>query len=432
MNSRKYLEDYLSQRKRFKSIVKRKKVNFKRMNKQNLIDSRNCPKKFWKNIKTNKSNTSKIEPNAWYQYFKELLCPQNENETENINDNLLADIRQNNDSADLNCIITDEEVRQSIAHLHANKSPGPDGLPAEFFKCTMEFTVPYLTTVFNSILTTGNIPDDWGKSIICPLHKKGSVYDPNNFRGISLIDTVCKIFTNILVKRLDKWTEKFNVIHESQAGFRQKYSTIDNIFTLHALARKYLSKKGGRFYCLFIDFRTAFDSIKHDKLWDALERKGIGGNFLKVWKSLYSKLKSCVKTDDNLTDFFDCTIGTRQGCVGSPKIFTLFINDLVSYLESKLNRGIFVTTEIPDLLALMFADDVACFADTIVGLQRFLNELQRFCNSVGIYINFDKTKIVVHRNEGPLRLTEKWWFEGKNVEIVSFYKYLGIFSSRQN
>ena len=68
----------------------------------------------------------------------------------------------------------------------------------------MEFTIPYLTTVFNSILTTGNIPDDWGKSIICPLHKKGFVYDPNNFRGISLIDTVCKIFTKILVKRLDK------------------------------------------------------------------------------------------------------------------------------------------------------------------------------------------------------------------------------------
>ena len=58
----------------------------------------------------------------------------------------------------------------------------------------------------------------------------------------------------------------------------------------------------------------------------------------------------------------------------------------------------------------------------------FLNELQRFCNSVGKYINFDKTKIVVHRNGGALRLKEKWWFEVKNVEIVSFFKYLGIFS----
>ena len=95
--------------------------------------------------------------------FKELLCPQNENETDHIKDNLIADIEQNNDSADLNCIITDEEIRQRIAHLHANKSPGPDGLPAELFKCTIEFKVLYLTTVFNSILTNGNIPDDRGK-----------------------------------------------------------------------------------------------------------------------------------------------------------------------------------------------------------------------------------------------------------------------------
>ena len=218
------------------------------------------------------------------------------------------------------------------------------------------------------------------------MHKKGFVYDPNNFRGISLINTVCKIFTKyILVTRLDKWTEKFNVIHESQAGFRRNYSTIDNIFTLHALVQKYLNKKRGRFYTLFIDFRKAFDSMKHDKLWDALERKGTGGNFLNVWKSLYGKLKSCVKIDDNLlTTFFDCSIGTRQGWVGSPKIFTLFINDLKTYLETKLNRGIFVTTEIPDLLGLIFADDVSCFADTVVGLQRVLNELEIFCNSVSV------------------------------------------------
>lgn len=196
---------------------------------------------------------------------------------------------------------------------------------------------------------------------------------------------------------------------------------------MHAVVQKYLCKKGGRFYCLFIDFKKAFDSIKHDKLWDALERKGIEGIFLRVWKSLYSKLQSCVKIDDKLTELFDCKIGTRQGCVGSPKIFTLFINDLILYLESKFNRGIFVTTGVTDLLALMFADDVSCFADTVIGLQRLLNELSIFCKSVGICINFDKTKIVVFRNGGPLSLTEKWWFDGKSVEVASFYKYLGIF-----
>ena len=96
-----------------------------------------------------------------------------------------------------------------------------------------------------------------------------------------------------------------------------------------------------------------------------------------------------------------------------------------------LNRGIFVTTEIPDLFALMFADDVSCFADTVVGLQRLLNELEIFCKSIGINVIFDKTKIVVHRNGGPLRLTEKWLplFEGKNVEVV---KNILVYYSHQS
>ena len=115
-----------------------------------------------------------IEPSAWYQYFKKLSGPQNNTEAvENGNNDLLAGIRQDNNSDELNSLITDDEVKQSISRLHANKAPGPDDLPAEFFKCTSEFTSPYLTIVFNNILATGIIPDDWGKSIICPLHKKG-------------------------------------------------------------------------------------------------------------------------------------------------------------------------------------------------------------------------------------------------------------------
>lgn len=251
--------------------------------------------------------------------------------------------------------------------------------------------------------------------------------DPNNFRGISLINTICKIYTNILVFRLNNWIEKYNVIHESQAGFRRNYSTIDNIFNLQALVQKYLCKKGGRFYCLYIDFKKAFDSINHEKLWDALERKGIDGNFLNTWKSLYSNLKSCVKVNEVLTEYFECKLGTRQGCVGSPVIFSLFINDLVSYLHSEFNQGIFVTNDIPDLLTLMFADDVSCFADNVVKLQRLINAIARFCKSVGMEINFDKTKIIVFRNGGPLRGNEKWFFQGKNIEVVSWYKYLGMF-----
>ena len=83
---------------------------------------------------------------------------------------------------------------------------------------------------------------------------------------ISLIYSLCKIFTNILNVRLPKWSERNNVIDESQAGFRRDHSAVDNIFILQALVQKYLSKKQGMFYCISVDFQKAFDSIQHDKL----------------------------------------------------------------------------------------------------------------------------------------------------------------------
>ena len=292
---------------------------------------------------------------------------------------------------------------------------------------TIHDILPFLHKLFNEIFYFANFPSDWGHSIITPLHKKGSLTDPNNYRGISLIDSICKIFMHVLSSRISNWCDSNFVIDEAQAGFRKNYSTVDNIFVLMSLVQKYLSKKRGRFYCIFIDFKKAFDNVRHDKLWDAMERKGISGKFLNCNKSIYTKLKSCIKIDGKLTKYFDCTIGTRQGCVGSPKIFSLFINDLVSYINSDNERGIFVSKEIKDLNVLMFADDVSSFADTIIQLQRQINNIEQFSKGVGLDINLDKTKIVVFRNGGVVKQTEKWYYNNNVIDIVPCYKYLGVY-----
>ena len=183
----------MTRKKHFKNIGNRNKVNLKRINKQKLINCRKCPKQFWKNIKGNASRrnvTDKIAPNEWFEYLKQLLCPQNYDK--NGNENLLAEIKQNNDASELNALIREDEVRQGKVKLHSNKSPGPDGLPAECFKCTIENILPYFTTIFNNIFESGNIPDPLCSIIICPLLKKDSMFDPNNFRGVLLINTICK------------------------------------------------------------------------------------------------------------------------------------------------------------------------------------------------------------------------------------------------
>ena len=192
---------------------------------------------------------------------------------ENENDTLLQEIVQNHDASDLDSPITDDEIISSIKSMNPGKSPGPDGIVIEMFKSTLGQILPFLKTLFNDVYDRGEVPADWCESIICPIYKSGSHREPQNYRGISLMNSISKIFNGILTARVQKWAEENNVLDESQAGFRRDFSTIDNIFSLHAMVQKYICRSGGRFYCLFVDFKRAFDSIRHDKLWDSLKRK---------------------------------------------------------------------------------------------------------------------------------------------------------------
>ena len=94
-----------------------------------------------------------------------------------------------------------------------------------------------------------------------PLYKdKGSLNDPDNYRGITLLSCVGKLFTAVLNDRVTKYLDAVGGIGDEQAGFRQGHSTIDHIFALHAILNIYLSA-GKRVYCAFIDYKKAFDFV---------------------------------------------------------------------------------------------------------------------------------------------------------------------------
>ena len=429
-NSNEDFREYKVKRNHFRSLCKVKKKQYQKRRQKLLIDSSGRPKEFWTLIKSGKNKSTpenNISNNDWITYFQNLFSSQ-DNQSDIGPNHPLQNISQNNDTTVLESEITEAEIRYAIGKLKTDRSGGPDGLSIEMYKAVLDIIMPFLCVLFNDIYNSGIFPDAWCDSIISPIHKSGSVDNPENYRAISLINCLCKFFMNILTIRLTDWAESNNVIDESQAGFRKGYGTIDNIFSLQSLIQKYLCRSRGRFYCIFIDFKRAFDSIQHANLWDSLIRKGINHDckFLTIFKSMYSQLKSCVKVKNGLTQYFNCYIGTRQGCVSSPIIFSLFINDLVSYIKSECDRGIFVTEQIADIFALMFADDVASFSDTIVRLQHQINCIETFCLSVGMQLNLLKTKIIVFRNGGVLKQTEKWFYMRAPID-VSFYKYLGVY-----
>ena len=260
--------------------------------------------------------------------------------------------------------------------------------------------------LFNNILESGIYPNGWCEAILCPLHKNGSVNEVGNHRGISLFPALRKVlFPKILNNILVKWAENHNLQKEEQAGYRKKYSTIDQIFSV---VSKIYYKKEGRFY-----------------KWYKLIKSVVHGKLLKVLRFMYANLKSCVRTHSGLTEYFQCTVGTRQGCMLSPFLFALYISELVDMIKNEGCQGIYVDEQNPNILMFMNADDIAFGTDTVSRMQKILNVLSK---KWGLIVSITKTKILVFRREGKIK-NEKWWFDGTPIEVVDFYKYLGQLST---
>ena len=308
------------------------------------------------------------------------------------------------------------------------KQQGQTDLLVIFFKHSAVHIVPYLVKFLNKLFTSGTYPDAWSESIIQPLHKKGDTDIPDNYRGISLLSIISKIYSHILNARLTEWIENNKMIGESQAGFRRNYSTVDHIFTLFALIQKQLSYHR-KLYVAFIDFRKAFDSVDRSKLWVVIKKYGIKGKMYRSLTSMYNVVKARVRVGGDLTDFFLCPVGLKQGEICSPVLFSLFINELSNEIIKNGKHGIQMIPDLLEIFILLFADDVILISDTVSGLQNQLNVLWETANRLSLVVNLDKSNIIVFRNGGHIAACEKWMYGHNMIKIVNVYKYLGVFLS---
>ena len=121
----------------------------------------------------------------------------------------------------LDCPFSLEELKKVISSLKSGKSPGLDGLATEVFKCSFDILSPVLIKLFNIIFFSGNYPSQWSEGVITPIHKKDSLEDTNNYRGIMLINTLSKIYSHLLNNRLLKWASQLNKISVYQLDFSQ-------------------------------------------------------------------------------------------------------------------------------------------------------------------------------------------------------------------
>jgi hypothetical protein len=152
--------------------------------------------------------------------------------------------------------ITDDDILDALKSLNTNKASAGN-LTANHLKHGAMYILSYIRKLFNRIFQSGEFPEQWTTTLLIPIHIKGPKDDPDDFRGISLIDVLSKLYIYIVNKRLTFYCNILNKITEAQSGFRAEYSTIDNAFILNALISKHLCNKGGRLYVAFVDFKKA-------------------------------------------------------------------------------------------------------------------------------------------------------------------------------
>jgi len=271
-------------------------------------------------------------------------------------------------------------------------------------------------------------PEEWREGLIAPIYKKGEAGDVRNYRGVTLLCTAYKVYAAILTERLRQEMEEKGILPETQAGFRKKRGTMDNIYILQHVIRREVRKKGGKMYGFFMDLKAAFDRVDRKRLWKAMEKRGVRRGLTERVKEIYESTKCAVRSQGKRSEWFWTEKGVRQGCPLNPLLFSILIADVEEKMRKGQVGGVLVEEE--RIWTLAYADDLVILAKSEEGMKEMLKRMERFLKRKKLQLNIEKTKMVCFKKGGGRRREKEWKWEGKKIEEVTEIKYLGYIIKR--
>ena len=351
------------EKKQLRNLIKKNKYTYRKSIVDKMCEnlSKGEKKQYWKLLKKleEPQDTNRyMHEQKLIDHFKDILTDPN-----GASDAIDAEENDNSDET-LNCTINKEELEAAAKVLRYGKSPGLDRVLNEMILPLVNLYPGLLLKLFNSVLTNTWVTNEWLMSLITALHKKGNKEDPDNYRGISLMSCMAKLFLTILNNRIANFAKERKILTPSQLGFVFGNRTSDPHIILNNILQKYCHNKNKKIFGCFVDFSKAFDSVPRDILLTKLKKHDINGKVFDIIKTIYTKDEACVKFGDKFSLPFRTTRGVRQGCVLSPLLFNIFLADIQPIFDKcgsnpELNGQ--------EMSCLIWADDILILSETEEG-----------------------------------------------------------------
>jgi len=300
-------------------------------------------------------------------------------------DHMAADSADNRRGA-LNADILPPEVTKAIEHCACNTAPGEDGITYEVLKALPVAAILELTAVYQAVLRTHSMPSQWKAGVVSMLFKDGVTNKCTNYRGLTLLNTMGKVFERVLFVRLTAHLVKHKLRSRNQIGFEADCCTQDHVFVMQQTV-----EANPNCLALFVDIRKAYPTVFRDGLFTKLAQRGIGGDMWSTMKDMYTNLTSQVKVAGTASEEYPMETGLMEGAILSPLLYTIFIDDLAKKFEQS---GLGCKIGNVWTGALYYADDLCLMANSHAEMQAMLDILDQYCRDWKFAPSYSKTKML--------------------------------------